>query len=1446
MSKQSKDPFPITDVYHVTDTLVDAATVVITDLCENLSNSIDTHDESILEDIKKINTKKYNSISVGNGADGAYPVWVGVDKSNKVRKIFASVNGGLIGGFSFFDKETKRKLVSWSFNKRDINDQFFFKSSDKKKRIKIFDMNINSGAIAIADHGGHFGFEHHDFVTEALNEKYFKIGNIYQNNYPIGLFNFHYGEKKASSSASFQSSKIHDKKVVSLSEFKEIKFTEFLSRLLDENCYPTRYIFEKYLEEGNSYKDHIVDLKIKNEELSANYLTDRLPKALEILKKQNKILFGKNFKEVNNIRKVQFENFIQSIIKDIKFPELNAQTSTTKGKKIEEKKNKLSVEKPGLPYIQDTFFSGYKLKPEPSLTESATIPVKNGKYPCYVHSYSQKSEYDDYDYENVFVAVEGIEGCYLNRNKDGEIFFDKSFRESLSLKDLIQKKSKTISLDKIDLRKTNNLDELKKINFVEDLTLHGFQDFENWNGLSKLKKLKKLKLVSCDISFTAAVNFFKNLYSLPNLERLVIDDSSNIPTPGLSKFPKNLYFKKLKSYEIIFRKDWMKSEHENYQNYQGYGGEGLWFLINHLPNIYQFPNFEKFKSLEKINLYNYFTEDQREGQLFNFEDNFFNDYIPKINQVCKNSKVKEIIIHGYRFKDLNELTSTRFLDAAIKLTSNTKAKLNGINQSSLNKILKKPLSASREKITKIILSNKIEEMHDQKLTSLKDNCATLNYFSILNDKENKTLLNDVFSRPVEELTIKPAYQYFRSELVYSDTYEPVEQFIEKNKHLRKLIIEEDGLSLDDYGDMDGMFGHQESQYLNRFVLRSIKKNKKLKVIFRHTKLKSDPNEKLDLDKTIDCERYIRIFEMFRILDDSNDLKNRFFIENLNRKEIDKIVEKFLIEKVNSIIVIDDNWGWNDSKFVRDIEFFDKFINFEDLNPFSINQEKINFSLTYEGDKNYLKESKFMNEMFEGEKFWRFSEKKFNHFLNGENNYDDPIIVVKQNFLKNSNKIIFKNIKHYYYFCEPSYHFDDYDNIIYNKFWKEEDKFEFPKSIKFNQLETLNIVGGREVNIKSLLKNINTLNLKQLVLSNCIGTKREIPYLPNLENLIFDDKYIKKSKSFSKFSNLPNLKNMELLQLFNREDNGHRWMTTEFDFTDIYKLSKIKYLKLDNINPEYLPPLKTLKNIEELNISFKLITGDMYSDEGTIDKNLIDQDFEFLKSYKNLKKLKILIPSDTSAINGPKMISFVSKNLEELDLDISYSDKNIGNGSSTIKYICEKLKKLKKLKLKISRNESFEDSEKSNITFFRKTGEKWEYNKDGPRPFELDMKIVSKLKHLENFTFKQLYSDAMGYKILNPISVTKMSKLKTLNINDKKFSSKDLEIIRKITTSKRDKFLNEKKKKDKSITSEYSLSEKDKKTYDKLDKEIRFGSPHTDYAYDQIQDILKEREKKTKK
>ena len=122
-----KDPFPFKDIYHISNTLVDAATVVVTDLCENLSNSINVYSEDILDELKDKDTKKFNSISVANSIDGMYPVWVGVDEKNKVRKIFASTNSST---YNFF--KTADKLVSWFWNKEDLNDQFF---SGRKKNI---------------------------------------------------------------------------------------------------------------------------------------------------------------------------------------------------------------------------------------------------------------------------------------------------------------------------------------------------------------------------------------------------------------------------------------------------------------------------------------------------------------------------------------------------------------------------------------------------------------------------------------------------------------------------------------------------------------------------------------------------------------------------------------------------------------------------------------------------------------------------------------------------------------------------------------------------------------------------------------------------------------------------------------------------------------------------------------------------------------------------------------------------------------------------------------------------------------------------------------------------------------------------------------------------------------------------------------------------------------
>ena len=45
-----------------------------------------------------------------------------------------------IGGNAYdYDNEKTRKLISWSWDKSDLNDQFFLKGNNKNKRLKLFD-----------------------------------------------------------------------------------------------------------------------------------------------------------------------------------------------------------------------------------------------------------------------------------------------------------------------------------------------------------------------------------------------------------------------------------------------------------------------------------------------------------------------------------------------------------------------------------------------------------------------------------------------------------------------------------------------------------------------------------------------------------------------------------------------------------------------------------------------------------------------------------------------------------------------------------------------------------------------------------------------------------------------------------------------------------------------------------------------------------------------------------------------------------------------------------------------------------------------------------------------------------------------------------------------------------------------------------------------------------
>ena len=1448
---KTKDPYPITDIYFVDMNAVDAATVTVGDLCERLSNDLNLGGgiSDILSQLKKVKSKKYNSISFENGADGGYSVWVGVDHNNKVRKIFAEAN---IADY-MRQPEDAKNYMAYSGDKVDMNDQFFSKPSNwlrkehkNVKRIKLFNLTTSSGLICVHDHGGPLRFEHPEAIKEVLDEKYFKKNGIFQKNYPIGLFEFFYGVETEPYESTYKKSVIHDPEKGIDKRTANYTYTEFLSNLLDKNCYPTKYIFEDYLEEFAGYREK-TEIRIKEGvKISGEYLYKRIPKALEILNKQTKILFKENFKEVFEIRKSQFENFIHGIIKDVEPQELELPTFGKKTSKNKLSKIFLKINKIGLHDPQDALYDGYKLKEDTMFGVSALIfRVKKGTYPLYLHCYSIPDDDpslhgDLHNYEYVKIVVEGLEDCYLNKNNKGKLVLNKKFKESSFVRNAIYNKLKSISIDKVDLRKSDSLKELKKLNFVEDLTLYGLDTITNWDPLSKLRNLRKLKFISCDVKREVSNNFFKNLYSLKKLEEFEIDDSSSIQLPKKETFPKHLFLPKLKTFKIDFRKEWKdKSKAKGYENYQGYGSLDTYFLHIHLPAINKFPNFEKFKSLEKINLYNLFSEEAVDGELFNAAPT---DYLKKfedMGKIIRNfKKLKHIWIHGFDLKGDISFQTEVVQECLEALTKRKKVLINGKN------IKTSATSSNFKGIKRLELVSKIEQYWEPKLISQDKDKITLNYFANIKDKKCSDLLKNCFNQKLEEIIISPAYQFFRSENMYDNTFKLIEDHIKKNKKLKNIIFEFDENSVsEDYGDMAGSWYDWDSEALSRFVFDLLSQNAHLRIIINH------PEFKKQIGKNIKFDKYFRLFNLYQVIADDRKTRNRFEILGFNSKEIDLHLNKFLLERINMLVVIEDNRGWNDSKNIRNVEFLSKADIKDGSQTFAFSEFTKKITPSYEGTKPYVAESKLLCNIFETG-FYQYSDSKYWHFANSriDDTYEGPIVLVKQSFLDKAKKTIFKNIKHYFYFAEVDYTYDDLrDTLNYKRFWKKNEYFKLPKSVKFNKLETLNIFNGRNVKLDSLPKQADCSNLKQLILYGCTGKDKALPKLPNLEILAIRDKYNEKAKPFSKLSNLPKLKHLEFSGLFSYNDDNTRWNASEFDFTDIHKLSSLSYLKMQGVNPEYLPPLKILKNLEELELTFQLITADMNSDEGTIDRNLIDKDFEFLNDLKKLKKLNLDIPYDVSNVKGPLLLSYVNPGIEELVLDLHYEDQKINHGYETINYITKHFKKLRKLKLIMGRNEKFETSSKKKLIYFRKTGESWKEGKEGPRPFVLDLGKFVVLKKLEQINFSQSYRDDMGFKVINPVQITKLKKIKKINIQDDKFSSEDLVKIRNITEGPRDKFLEACKKKDKSIKSEYDLPEKDRKKHDLLDeREIRFDSTYdSKWSGERIEDILKKRKKKKK-
>ena len=639
--KKTRDPFPITDVYLLEMNAVDAATVTVGDLCERLSNDFDTGIDApsvkeVTDHFKNIDASKYNSISYGNGADGGYSVYIGVDAKNRIRKIFADAT---VANYAQHPKD-RQSYLSWWWDKEDFNDQFFNKIPEN--RIKLFDLDSKSGLIAVGDHAGPLrsllGWNDDGLDTdsdsdlkEIIDLDYFKKDRIFQNTTPIFIVRFSYGLITKAQSSSFSSSVIH-KELEPHQKPINYSYTELFSNLLDESCYPTKYIFEDYLVNKDDLFDMLsweFNLKIKdNVKISGEYISNRLPKAIQILKKQTKILFKENFKKAFEIRKKQFEDFIIGIIKDIEPQELDLPTFGKKNtkKKLSEKKLEISSSE-GVAEL----FNGYKLREDISFSLTRIIfPVNKGSYPVYLHCYKDE-EFDDGEggeFAYVKIVVEGIKGCYLNKSEKGKLIANKLNKESPYLRNAVDKKLKYAQIDKIDLRDSKSLKEIEKLKDIEQLVLANMKYIKDWTPLSKLKKLKHLHLDTCIIDWKTATSFFKNLYKLPNLERFTLNADSYLRSPPSDGFPKNLYPKKLKDFEIVVPKE-VKDDKpkDEYIHHKGYAGsyDDLYFM-HRILQVDDFPNFEKIKTFEKLRYYNYFTKNNQEGGVISRLVNGYTDF----------------------------------------------------------------------------------------------------------------------------------------------------------------------------------------------------------------------------------------------------------------------------------------------------------------------------------------------------------------------------------------------------------------------------------------------------------------------------------------------------------------------------------------------------------------------------------------------------------------------------------------------------------------------------------------------------------------------------------------------------------------------------------------------------------------------------------------------------
>ena len=485
--------------------------------------------------------------------------------------------------------------------------------------------------------------------------------------------------------------------------------------------------------------------------------------------------------------------------------------------------------------------------------------------------------------------------------------------------------------------------------------------------------------------------------------------------------------------------------------------------------------------------------------------------------------------------------------------------------------------------------------------------------------------------------------------------------------------------------------------------------------------------------------YIKLFYLFINIQDHKKIKDKFKIKNLNIKQCVEYFEKKIIDKIKSIVVIDDQSNSKILKQFKNIELLHDYEFESGLEFLNINSGFISYEVS---EIKSSKDDSFRDFLWEDEEWWiQFAREK--HFLNP----GKVKVIVKKEWLDKSKQINLQNLN------TISFHLIGKESWMGESFFNSK-KFNFSKSINYKDIEYLNISKNFKVDLNDLTK---FDKLSELKFNNHLfelnQNYRNLPTLTKLKKLIFSIGYSAKEDETTKISNIEELVELEELEMdlqtYNRDDDFSARVPV--DLKKIHTLTNLKRLELNFLHLPFLKDigkLDKLKNFELINPH--IVRANSGEDFLPVDPPMTEENLSFLKDMSELEKLKLYLPRfnlETNNFNSKKLISLINSNIKELRIHCGFGKDKINEVHDLFNEIIKKFKYLEILDLTIYCIDAPELKYDKRV----KGGEEkadLQRNNEAKNPLIMDFLKIKKLKNLKVF---KIYNDSyFGNKILNPI------------------------------------------------------------------------------------------------